>query len=148
MKPAIITFLFLFSLINIQPINAHAQKHKVVDLGDYILDTLGVSIAEKSDPNASKLKTGAYWNVPAIIFEYDGKSATPAELLKFLKDIKNYNKIKAVLGYKFILIAVDSKSMIYVTDNGGEISYQQYFNNRESDSDFFTNDRYYLKKKL
>ncbi|TSA50149.1 MAG: hypothetical protein D4R43_02710 [Sphingobacteriales bacterium] len=152
MKTTIITFLFLFSLISIQPINAHAQKHKVVDLGDYILDTLGLSIAEKSDPNAAKERTShnwvAYWNVPGIIFEYDGKSASPSELLKFLQDKKNYKKIETVLGNKFCLIAADSKNLISVSGINGKITFKQYPNIRESESLFFMNDQYYLKKKL
>ena len=106
-------FVLFFSVTVLHIFSSLAQKHKTVDLGEYILDTLGVSISEKSNPRDTEAKAAhgwvAFWNVPGIIFEYSGISATPAELLKFVRNKKNYKKIADVLGYNFFLIAVDSK---------------------------------------
>ena len=152
MKNLIIVLFLFFSSSVFYSVNAHAQKNKAVDLGEYILDTLGISISEKSNPKAAKEKAQhgwvAYWNVPLIIFEYNGKSATPSQLLKFVRNKKNCRKIEAVLGYNFFLIAVDSKSLFTVNVIGGEVSYEIYPNTRENESMFFFNDQHYLKKKL
>ena len=152
MKTSIISLLLFYIIISFLTFSVHAQKHKAVDLGEYILDTLGVSISERTNPNAAKDKAAngwvAYWNVPLIIFEFSSKSATHAELLKFVSNKKNYKKIADILGYNFFLISVDSKSLFAVKVNAGEVSYEIYPNTKENESMFFNNDQHYLKKKL
>ncbi len=152
MKNLIIVLFLFFGTTFFFSFNVHAQKNKAVDLGEYILDTLGISISEKSNPNAAKDKANngwvAYWNVPLIIFEFSSKSATTAELLKYVRNKKNYKKISDVLGYNFFLIAVDTKSLFAVKVNGGEVTYEVIPNTKENESMFFFNDQHYLKKKL